>query len=279
MEAYAALYLPSVTLMNFIFKRPMYEKVVLALGVLVLLVYLLVYLPLLRERRELVQQLESAVEELNEMGYGTTEEAVMENLRRVEDELRILREITLEGHRTLDSDPMIENRIDAPFQYFEFDQERNSVISRLRRTASGEGVEIDDAVIEALPEYVGQAREHLLWAQLALANQVLLGAVENGVDRVESLRFGRIQRVVSDDREVFEEVNLEIGLRGGMDSLNAFLLYLILDAEQIETAGLPEAYPGKRGLFIDRFLLRKEAVDNPDGVVTELVIKSFLRVD
>ncbi len=265
--------------MRFLSNRQTYEKVILALGLLVFLVYLAVYLPLVRERRERVVELEAIVQRLEEKQYGVSEETVMENFRRVDAELRLLRSIDREDNRTLDTDPLIMDRVTAPFQYFEFDQEKNMIISRIRREASARGVVIDDEVIEALPEYVGQERDYLLWAQLALANQVLLGAVESGLDNIKSLRFPRVQRIVSDDREIFEEVTLHLRVSGEMSALNPFLLYLVMDAEQVEEAGLPDIYSGKRALFIDRFVLRKKAIERPDEVVAELEIKSFFKRD
>ncbi len=265
--------------MRFLSNRPTYEKVIWALGLLVLLVYLVLYLPPTRERRELVQDLETIVQRLERKDYGVDEETVLKNLRRVDAELRLLRSLDREDNRTLETDPMVAGRIAAPFQYFEFDREKNAMISRIRRRAAQQGVEVRDEVVDALPDYVGQEREYLLWAQLALANQVLLGAVENGLDRISHLRFPQVRRVVAEDREVFEEVALRIRVGGRMDALNPFLLYLILDAEQVEEAGLPNAYSGKRALFIDRFVLRKEAIERPDDVIAELEIKSILKRD
>lgn len=265
--------------MAFISDRKAYEKLILAFGVLVFLVYAFLYLPLNRELRELSAALEETLAELEEKGYGISQESIMENLRRVESEIGRLRDGDAPGDRTLESDPLISDRLDAPFQYFEYDRERSSIITQLRGLAAEHGVALAPEVIEELPEYVGQERDYLLWARLALANQVLRGAVVNGVDRVETLRFPRIRVVAGEERELYEEVMLAVRLTGDLEAVHPFLLYLVMDAAQSEAAGIPEAYPGKLPLYIDRFILRKKSIEEPGRVVADLVIKSFLKLD
>ncbi len=281
MDRYTAFYYPSMKGIGvyFLSNRSNFEKGVLILGVIVLLIYFVVYIPLSREKRQLVRTVESVVEELRENGYGTSEEEVTETLRRVEEDLRLLRNIDQTGHRPLDTDPLIKERIGSPFQYFEFDRERSAIISELRSSASAKGVTIDQEVIEALPDYVGQGRTYLLWAQLSLANQVLRGAVENGVERIETLQFPTVQRIAGQENEFMEEVSVRIRLAGTMQEIHPFLLYLLMDADQVERAGLPDAYSGKGGLFIDRFAIRKKSLEEPDHVVADLAIKSFIKLN
>lgn len=264
--------------MNLFTERKTYEKTILLFGVVVLLAFLFVYLPLTREKRELANDLKETLGILEERGYGVEQEWIMANLRTVEGEIRLLKNENGTEGWTLENDPFIRDRINAPFQYFEFDRERNSVVSQLRVLAAERGVSLNPGVTESLPEYVGQTRDYRLWAQLALAHQVLRGAMENGVSAVESLSLPRIRVVVGEDAELYEEVGVTIRLTGRMDALQPFFLFLAMDAAQVEAAGMPEIYPGKRPLFIDRFLLRKKDLREPDEVIADLSIKSFLRI-
>ena len=254
------------------------EKTILLFGVIVLLTFLVVYFPLTRERREITEMLEANRSLLERHGYGMEEELIMANLRTVESELRLLRNENGAEGWTLETDPFLRDRIDEPFQYFEFDRERNAVVSQLRVLASENGVVLNPGVTETLPEYVGQEREYRLWAQLALANQVLRGAVRNGLGSIESLQLPRVRVVTSDDRELYEELTLTIRVIGPMDALQSFLLYLAMDADQVEAAGLPAAYSGKRPLFVDQFVLRKKDLREPEEVIADLSIKSFIKI-
>ncbi len=265
--------------MSLIADRKAHEKFILAFGVVVLAFFLIAYLPLLRERREISGELRDTLVELEARGYGTSEESIMDNLRLVENELRLLRERMGPEAIILEGDPFIAERIDAPFQYFEFDRERNAIVSRLRALANEHETNLAESVIDALPEYVGQDREYLLWARLAMADQVLSGAILNGIDRIESLRWPRMRVVSGDNRELYEEMTVAIRVSGDMEALHPYLIFLVSNEEQVELAGLPAAYAGKRALFIDRFILRKESMEQPDRIVADLVIKGFLEID
>ena len=264
--------------MTFFTERNTCEKAILLFGVIVLLGFLFVYLPLTRERREVTEDLQTTRAALAQHGYGMDAELIMANLRTVESELRLLRNENGTGGWTLETDPFLSDRIDGPFQYFEFDRERNAVVSQLRVLASEHGVLMDPGVTETLPEYVGQEREYRLWGQLALANQVLRGAVHNGVGSIESLGMPRVRVVTGDNRELYEELTVAIRVTGPMEALQSFLLYLVMDADQVDSAGLPAAYAGKRPLFVDRFVLRKKDLNEPEEVIADLSIKSFIKI-
>ena len=85
--------------------------------------------------------------------------------------------------------------------------------------------------------------------------------------------------LAADDPPLLTEISLRLELTGSSESVAALLQSLPLRAEEIKSAGLPEAPPEKAPLFLDRLVIKKQSPEKPDEVRVALRAVGFVLRD
>jgi hypothetical protein len=173
----------------------------------------------------------------------------------------------------------VRARMQEPFQLIDFQNERQLRIEELDRLAKQQQVKLEPAVLNGFPEYTADTKQAaLLWAQLAIARELVSGAIHFKVTTVRSLRLpaGQSYAASGQNEEYLDEVPVDIALTGSMASVSRFLLSLPLRADEAKALGLSEASSTKPTLFIDRILLRKASREKPDEVNLDLRACGFV---
>jgi len=190
-------------------------------------------------------------------------------LQQTRDSLRILNAARRQAAARVEAGPELRERLNAPFLLVDFQNEVQRQITDLQVLAKQRSVELATNVAQGFPEHTADLRQpELLWAELAFVSDLLTLAVNSKVAAIQnvSLLSAHTNRppVVPPGRLV--EVPVQLELTGPMPAVTRFLESLPLRATEFAETSLPTPPTNKPALFIDRFLLRKEAPEKPDQV-------------
>ncbi len=207
---------------------------------------------------------------------------IAENLRQVERSLALLESTTQKVAGRVELDPPVRAKLKEPFQLIDFQNERQLRIEELVRLAKQQQVVLEPAVLAGFPEHTADRwRPELLWAQLAMVNKLLSAAISCKIGAVKSMTLPGIEphQSQNDGREFLDEIPVRIELVGSMEAISRLLLCLPLRAEELKPFGLPESFPTRPALFIDRLMVRKQAPEKADEVGVELRVCGFVYRD
>lgn len=205
-----------------------------------------------------------------------------ENLRQVERSVALLESTAQRVAGRIELDAPVRAKLKEPFQLIDFQNERQFRMEELVRLARQQQVTLDGAVLAGFPEYTADRKQpELLWAQLAIVNKLLSAAIACKVSVIKSLSVEPFEQhhLSGEGREFLEEIPVKIEVAGSMESVSRFLLCLPLRADELKPLGLPESFPAKPVLFIDRLMLRKQAPEKTDDVQLELRTRGFVYRD
>lgn len=184
----------------------------------------------------------------------------------------------------IDPGPDLLERIEAPFQLIEFQNERLLVGEQLTRLAQQRKVTLDPGLASGFPEYmVDRSHPSLLWAQLTLLRHTLTSAINSGVTTVQAAQSPpfTLHRGMHAGGDFLAEIPFQVELLASAPAAARFLESVPLRSDEIQERGLPEAGADKPAYFIHRVLIRRESREKLDEVRLRLTVKSlvYLRED
>lgn len=253
-------------------------------GVALAAYYLFIFLPLGRRAESRDAPLQEAWQNL----YGLLDQtnATAVNFRHLTNQLSETRQalVILENakqHATarLQLAQPVRDRMHAPFQLVEYQNERSKQLDELGNLAKQQQVAVAPAVFAGFPEHTADVKQPaLLWAALALIDGLLRTAVQCKVAAIHSLEvpLALTNAPPTNGMERLAEIPLQLEFTASVASATRLLQCLPLRAEEIRAAGLPEAPADKPALFVDRLIMRKQSPDKPDEVRVSLRVSGFV---
>lgn len=174
-------------------------------------------------------------------------------------------------------DAEIAAQMRQEFQLLEYDSRRLQVRSELRETAAKQKVLLAQPALDGLPEYTPELTQpRLLWAQLALARQLVATALAAQPRAVSNLAMlPTLTFAQADARSpALHQFRMRLELIGPAPSVVRFLRSLPLLEGELAAAGLPAVAGKTQPFFVDRLIL-KNASANPDETSLEVVLAAF----
>lgn len=243
-----------------------------ALGVVAY--YLLVCVPLAHRAENLDRPLKKAWHRL-EVSLGQTNATALDfvqitnQLSETRHQLTLLEEAKKKAVAHLELSPDLRERISAPFQLVDYQNERSKQIDDLDSKTKREKITIDPMVYAGFPEYTADIQEPgLLWAALSMTTDLLDTAVRSKVAAIHSLEVA-VALTNSVDLEIathWAEIALQLEFTASAPNALEVIQSLPLTAEGTRAAGLPPPAHQKAPLFIDRLIIRKETREKLDEV-------------
>jgi hypothetical protein len=252
------------------------QRMLLLLGLLLALYYFAGHRPLSRRAERL--QVPRAEMGKNLAAVGV-ERADAVTLAKVEGQLARLKSslvVLKSGREALESSVAfpadVQAKIREPFQLVDYQIEKQFLVEELSFAAQQHQVSVSPAVLAAFPDYSAeQTQPNLLWAQLAIVNQLLSSVVECKVASIEMLEVpAPVNHRFDGTNSVLDEIAVRIEMRGSMAALGQWLATL----PQRTDAGT-NLVAVKPAVFIDRFLLRKSSRENSDEARLEVKVCAF----
>lgn len=259
------------------------RSVVPLAGLGLALYYVMVFAPLARKDRSLDDPLQKSWRKLA-ASLDQTNSAVID-FRHITNELFETRQAlaTLESDRSkiaarVELGAVARARLSMPFQFVDYENERGRQMEDLTKLATQNGVTLDARALTGLPEYTADARQpELLWAALALANDLATTAMLCKVSTIHALRVSWTPGgSPPSDLPTIVEIPLQIELSGTVASAANFLQMLPLKGDEARAAGLAGSPDDKRALFLDRLVIKKQSPLKPDEVRMALRVAGFV---
>jgi hypothetical protein len=266
-------------------RRRRTQSLLLLMTVALGVYYWVAYQPLARQAAALDEPLTELWKELTEaslmapVSTGDRLPQVDSVLQQVRDSVDGIRAAHSALVARIEPGPELSERIQAPFQLIDFQNERQLVTEQLLRLAQQKKVTLEPGLIGGFPEYMAdRPQPALLWAQLSLLRHSLTSAINSGVTSVRSVRSPEaiFFRNSSSLRPFLVEVPIEIELLASAPAVARFVESIPLRSSELAAQALPEAGPDKPAYFINRFFLRKESREQLDGVRLQVTVSSFI---
>ena len=173
----------------------------------------------------------------------------------------------------------VRERMSAPFQLVDYENERGKQQDDLRRLAAQNQVTIAPAVYEGYPVHTADVKQPaLLWAELALIEDVLTTAIRCKVTAIHALNapLALTNSPPPEGVRTLAEIPVQFEFTAAAPVVTQLLRSLPLRADEMKAAGLPEVATNKPALFIERLTLRKQSPEKPDEVRASLRVVGFV---
>ena len=173
----------------------------------------------------------------------------------------------------------VRERMNAPFQLVDYENERGKEQDDLRRLAAQNKITLAPAVFEGYPAHTADVRQPtMLWAELALIEHLMTTAIRCKVAAIHSLNvpLALTNAPPPEGVRTLVEIPIQIEFTASAPVVAQLLKSLPLRADEIKTAGLPEAPTNKPAMFIERLTLRKQSPEKPEEVRAALRIVGFV---
>ena len=261
------------------------QRILFLAGLALALYFSFVYQPLSRRAADLDAPLTNAWQKLVSAAVDRTAvnaqdlSRIGENLRQVERSVALLESTGQRVTDRIELDAPVRAKLKESFQLIDFQNERQLRMEELVHLARQQQVTLEGAVLAGFPEHTAdRTQPELLWVQLAIVNKLLSAAIACKVSVIKSLSVEPLEPHHSsgEGREFLEEIPVRIEVVGPTETVSRFLLCLPLRGEELKPLGLPESFPAKPVLFIDRLMLRKQTPEKPDDVQLELRACGFV---
>jgi hypothetical protein len=177
--------------------------------------------------------------------------------------------------------PDLRAKLNAPFQLFDYQNERSKQMDDLARHTNAQLV-VAPAVFAGFPEHTVDLREpELLWPALALTDDFLNTAVRCQVAAIHSLEVSLplTNSASNDNGARWIPIPLQIEFTASADNATRLIQSLPLRGEELHSAGLPEAPPEKAPLLLERLVIRKQNPEKLDEVRVWLRVVGFVLRD
>jgi hypothetical protein len=246
--------------------------------------YLFVLLPVSRRADKLSEPLDKAWGKLSAAlnqtnGLSIDFVGITNQLEATRQAFAALAKARQQALQRADFGEAVRERVNAPFQLVDYENRRGNQQDDFRKLAGQSKVKIAPAVFDGFPVHTTDIRQpELLWAELALIENLLTTAIRCKVTTIESLSVPTAftNSPPLGEPWVLAEIPVRIELTAPASAIAALLQSLPLRADEMKPAGLPEALAQKPALFIDRLTLRKQSPDKPDEVQASLRVVGFV---
>ncbi|MGC8742750.1 MAG: hypothetical protein ACP5T0_02580 [Verrucomicrobiia bacterium] len=260
------------------------QKTLLVITVLLLFYTFAIYIPLRNWVESANRPIENSWKELiKKFPLSLNNEGV--NLKPLEESLKTLEEtrarlesLKLNIAQQTSFPKEVLEKLKQPFQLVDYQNERQLRQEELQAAASSNNVTIYPGVLVNYPEYSSDLKNpELLWAYLAMTQEALLTAVDCHIVSINSLNVKPVRSLNYDEKTnaLPTEINFRLSISGSSHSILKFLTLL----PQKHNAGDSKEISiklNKPELYIDRILLKKEGIDEPDMVMADLRICGFV---
>lgn len=171
----------------------------------------------------------------------------------------------------------LRERLDAPFQLVEFQNELGRRLEELGQAAATAKVTLDAAVAGGFPRHSPDlGRPELQWVQLDLVTRLVRGAVAARVAAVHEIAVPVTPARPLEGSPAWDEVRAFIAFTGPAEAALALVTALTLTPQEAVPAGFPAELTGRPVLLLDRLLVRRSALERPDEVRVELVVSQVV---
>lgn len=176
----------------------------------------------------------------------------------------------------------VVQKLKQPFQLVDYQNERQLRQEELQAAASSNNVTIYPGVLVNYPEYSSDMKNpEILWAYLSMVHESLLTAINCHIISINSLNVRPIRGISYDEKTnaLPAELNFKVSISG--NSLSVLKFITLLPQKFIADGNVKPVpiRPNKPELYIDRLLIKKEGIDEPDMVTAELRICGFVFFD
>jgi hypothetical protein len=249
--------------------------------------FALFYLPLARRAQNLEgplrkswYRLASAIEQTNATSIDFLQ--LTNQLSETRQAIALLENTKKEAAARLELSPALQSKLTTPFQLVDYQNERSKQMDDLEQRAKEQKTLIDPAVFAGFPEHTADTTEpELLWPALSMTDDLLDTALRCKVVAIHSLQvpLELTNSPAADSPGRWSEIPIEIEFSAEAANATRLLQSLPLRAEEIRTAGLPEATAHKTPLFIDRLVIRKQTPEHQDEVRVWVRVVGFVLRD
>lgn len=173
----------------------------------------------------------------------------------------------------------VRERMNAPFQLVDYENERGKQQDDLRKLAAQHQVTLAPAVFEGYPAHTADVKQPtLLWAELALIEDLLTTAIRCKVAAIHSLNvpLALTNAPPPEGVRTLAEIPVQIEFTAAAPVVAQLLQSLPLRADEMKAAGLPEVATNKPAMFIERLTLRKQSPEKPEEVRASLRVVGFV---
>ncbi|MFN0066917.1 MAG: hypothetical protein ACKVYV_04685 [Limisphaerales bacterium] len=167
----------------------------------------------------------------------------------------------------------LRERVEAPFQLVDFQNETERRLEDLGRTAGEAKVALGAGVAGGFPRHSPDfVRPELQWAQLELVSRLVRAAVAAQVVAIHDVGVPDTPGRPLDGSPGWDEVRAFMAFTGPADAAMKLLAALTLIPAEADAAGFPSGLAGQPALLLDHLLVRRTALERPDEVNVELVV-------
>jgi len=246
--------------------------------------YLVGFLPLAHEASNLDTPLDSAwhklaasLDQTNALAIDFAQ--ITNQLNETRQALATLEDTKKKAASRLEVAPGLRARLNDSFQLVDFQNERSKQMDDLTSLAKERQITIDPAVYVGFPEHTIDIHDpSLLWAALALSEDLLSTAVQCKVTAIHSLEVNLdlTNAPALDAPRRWTQIPIQMEFTASGDNALKVIQSLPLRADELHAAGLPEASPEKVPLFLERLIVRKQSPEKLDEVRVWLRAVGFI---
>jgi hypothetical protein len=249
---------------------------IVALGLLVLVLYVSVFRPMTDEVVRLDASLDRTYREITETGLGYPENPgeYLDNAKR---ELERMRQLSRDLAERTTFHPEMDELLQSPFRVLEYEQRRFDIQQGLKQLAAEHGSRLPADLLGGLPAY-SQTNEppQQLWLHLEFFNHVLQALLSSGrglrVERIESLPIEAIGSGPEAGESLLKlQLRLQVG--GSVSALAAFLNASLPGGREADSPAVGKAYS------IERLDFRSDANRGAGEVVLDAMLSGFILYD
>lgn len=284
MRARRAKYPWCLEMFSFLFKERRRRSLVPLAALALTAGYLFVVMPLGQRADKLKEPLDKAWGKLA-VALGQTNSPTIDfvgitnQLEATRQAIAVLETARIKAAARADLGEAVRERMNAPFQLVEYEEERGKQQDDLRKLAAKHQVTIAPVVFEGYPAHTADVRQPaLLWAELALIEDVLTTAIRCNVTAIHALNvpLALTNAPPPEGVRTLAEIPVQFEFTAPAPVAGQLLRSLPLRADEMKAAGLPEVATNKPALFIERLTLRKQSPEKPDEVRALLRVVGFV---
>ena len=243
-------------------------------GLLLVGYVILIYIPLSRRAKSQEEPVQKAWHKLALSLEQTNSTSIdflqlTNQLTETRQALAILENVKKETAVRLGLSSNLQEKLMAPFQLVDYQNERSKQMDELERQAREQKITVDPAVFAGFPEHTADIPEPaLLWPALSLTDDLLNTVVRCKVTAIHSLEvpLALDNFPGSDAVGRWSEIPIQVEFTAAAEQAAKVIESLPLRAQEIKAAGLPEPAQPKAPMFIDRLVIRKQSPEKQDEV-------------
>jgi hypothetical protein len=261
------------------------RRSIVPLAALGLLAYYILFLvPLSRRAEGLDAPLQNAWQKLSASLEQTNVVAIdflhiTNQLAETQQSIALLDKAKQKALLRLDLSAAIKAKLSGPFQNVEYQDYRSQQMVEMEKLAKQHQVTLEAGVRAGYPDYSTDIRQPtILWAALSFVDSLLVTALQSNVRVIHSLD---VPLTLTNEPSVTTsiavvEIPLQLEITGSAASVLKLFQNLPLRGDEMRQRGFTDARPDKAPLFVDRFIMRKQAPDKPDELRVSLRVLGYM---